>query len=153
MKEISFELDPKEFRPTFKLGNFDAIFATGAIIPMFYMDDDTLRQEFHGRVTIQDAVIWGIGGEVHGSVYRMDDFHLGELTFKTLDVYVPNDFSGKPRIVLGASVLYGLSYSIYPSSRLTISVEDESELVRELTLQLQDGELVPFLNGTPLTED
>ncbi|WP_294160156.1 hypothetical protein [uncultured Selenomonas sp.] len=83
----------------------------------------------------------------------MDDFHLGELTFKTLDVYVPNEISGKPRIVLGASVWYGLSYSIYPSSRLTISVEDESELVRELTLQLQDGELVPFLNGTPLTED
>ena len=152
MKEISFELDPKEFRPTFKLGEFDVVFATGAIIPMFYMDDDTIRQEFHGRMTIQDAVIWGIGGEVHGAVYRMDDFHLGELMFKTLDVYVPKEFSGKPRIVLGSSVLYGLSYAIYPSRRLTISAEDESEFVRDFTLQLQDGELTPFLDGTPLTE-
>ena len=59
---------------------------------------------------------------------------------------------GEEPIVLGASVLYGLSYAIYPASRLIISAEDELEFVRDFTLQLQDGEMIPFLDGTPLTE-
>ena len=49
-------------------------------------------------------------------------------------------------------MLYGLSYAIYPASRLIISAEDELEFVRDFTLQLQDGEMIPFLDGTPLTE-
>lgn len=152
MEYIKFSLNENKVRPVIMIGRAPAIFDTGAVIPVFFTDEKTMVEGFGGNLTLKDVPLGGIGGEINGSVYRIHDFHLKELNFRTLDVYVPSTPAEEPYMIFSCTMLHGLTYAIDSKRHiLGISIQKESDLVRDFTLGLENGRLVTFLNGVQLT--
>ena len=89
MKPIEFDLTPSNLCPTIRFDGFEALFDTGAVIPVFSYSAEVMKLAFGATKRFEKAEIGGIGGKGLGDIYRLKDFHVSEFVFSELDVYVP----------------------------------------------------------------
>ena len=110
MREAPFGLKPDEFCPIFRFNGFEALFDTGAVIPVFSYSDFVMTRGFGAKLMHENIPVGGIGGKSDGKIYRLHNFPVGEFMFSDLDVFVPEKFLENTPILFSVTMFHGLAF-------------------------------------------
>ena len=156
LKSFSIELIKKCERPLTNLHGLTALIDTGAIIPVFSMSEDDLKEYFNAHLKRSDIYIGGIGGRCDGDVYVVKNFQIGEMIFENMDVFVPKDitpFEKKP-IMLSATLFFGTKYEIDTiNSKFTVTYPEDFKLIKDFNILDLRGKIYAQIDGVLLQED
>lgn len=143
-------------RPLAKLNGIPALIDTGAIIPVFSFPTYIIEKGFGGKIKEETTNFGGFGGKCEGSIYTLTDYKIGEMTFSTMDIFVPKDIKPFCRypIILSSTLFYNTKYEIDSVNfKFTVDVADDSLLTREFDILNVRGKLYAQIDGILFQED
>lgn len=153
-EQFTIKLNPNLRRPVTYVDGMAALIDTGAEIPVLSVDKDYIIQGLNGKCILEECSIGGFGGECKGKVYEIEKLELGKLIFPNIKVFVPDDKIDGFDLIISATMLYGLEYDINTKTHsLTITVPQDEQLVRNVSIESKDGKLVVLLNGKRVDDD
>lgn len=150
MMEFTLDTDIKSTRPKILIHGIEALVDTGAQIPMCMFSENVVKIIFNAK-PIWTGEIGGIGGKCAGRVFTFDELKVGKLRFPDIPVFIPDQPIPEIRLLLSASMFYGLTYEFETKNNLMrIKIPDGEPLERRLTISDSDGRLHVFCNGVRL---
>lgn len=153
-EQFTIKLNPNLRRPVTYIDGLAALIDTGAEIPVLSADEDFIIQGLNGKCVLEEGSIGGFGGECKGKVYEIEKLELGKLIFPNMKIFVPNDKIDGFDLIISATMLYGLDYDINTKTHsMTITIPQDEQLVRNISIESKDGKLVVLLNGNRVDDD
>lgn len=150
MTTFTIDTDVKSTRPKILVHGIEALVDTGAQIPVCMFSETVIKTVFNAR-QVWTGSISGIGGECPGKVFIFDKITVGQLVFPDIPFFVPDDPVPEIRILLSASMFYGLDYEFKTKDHLLkITVPDDEPFERRLTVSDSNGRLHVLCNGISL---
>ena len=155
-KRFSIKLIDEYERPHIEIKGFLTLIDTGAIVPMMALPIVAVERVFYGELVKSDVNISGIGGVCYGDVYKLRNFEIGEMNFKTIEFFVPKDitpFENKP-ILLSAPLFHNTKYNIDTiNNKFTIAYPEDLDITsKEFNLLDLKGKLYAQIDGVLIQE-
>ena len=140
MQILSLALDINSQRPIIALANgYSAMIDTGALLPVWYGNTDTLIKDFNAILWKRNVVLNGIGGSCICNVYKID-LNLKSLKFENLPVAVIENVSASFDLLLSATMFTRVIYTVdMPAHQFRITIPDGESLRQRLTITDQGG--------------
>lgn len=138
VQSFNLGLDTAFQRPVVQLEkNILAMLDTGALFPVWVASEENLKAL--GGVKISDSVSFGgLGGKLNGKVYRLDEFKVGDLVYRPLNIVVTKLIGNEPTVhmLLSATMFSDLKYEIDNKRHLmTVTIPDGESLERRVIVQ------------------
>ena len=144
MKQFILKMNDDFQRPVFTLRkwyNFDAMFDTGALLPVWIGNEELLKGI--GAALIKaDVEFGGIGGKVMGKLYQIPYVTLGELVYPNMHIlFYPMEMNGC-HMLLSSTMFDHLRCELdYENRTLTVTIPDTESPVRDLRIYDDNGKL------------
>ena len=143
MKQFTLGLNDEYQRPVVKLPRFygfNALLDTGAVFPV-WLEDEQLLKKVGATLLREDVYFGGFEGRVHGHLYQLPHFQLGELIYPRMHIIVGKSSVIFP-LILPATMFSHLIYEIDDHNHcLNISIPDTESNIRNLVIKDTDGHL------------
>ena len=146
MARIEIPTLEKYQRPIIRLYKQRALIDTGAVIPMLSFEPEELQERFAVKLILDNQFIGGIGGQSMGSVYRLEEFKVGDIVYAPFDAFVPRDPILKYPILLSAPMFNGMFYGFDTTENKFIIETKNAPLKRTFYLRELNGQLYPQID-------
>ena len=144
-------------RPVVLLYGNEALIDTGAVIPMISLSPELIKLAWNAELLLADTKIGGIGGTSKGDVYTLHNFKVGDITFDSLDVFVPYKPDTKYMFLLSSTMFYGMNFSFdmidKDNQSFTVRIPDEISLHRTFEIKSLEGKLYAQVDGVLIQDD
>ena len=121
MKDIYFELDETKDRPIITVMSLDALIDTGAEISVCNLSPAVFELITDYKEKTKYS-IKGFGGECTGTKYILRSFNIGELQFRDVPFFVPDEpMEDKYKFILAAPLFQDVYYAFdMPNHKMII---------------------------------
>ena len=148
MIEEIFKFTGTSIRPIVSLGNYTAMFDTGAEIPLC-RSESVLKVFNYREVLLKDEIKIGtVGGEFNGRCFQVDNFSIGKFIYPKAIFVVPavdDDKNIKSDFLIPASMIARLSISI-DFTNGTVLLRAEDDQITQRCILIIDNEQLVFEN-------
>lgn len=115
MTETLIPLLETKIIPTFNLKKYGytATLHTGIECPIFSLDEKQIKEKFGGEEIKGEILLttYFSNEGIKGKLYRVYNFKLSNITYKELDVFVP-DTPLSPEIIIGVTMFADMNYRV-----------------------------------------
>ena len=151
---MHFKTSKETKKPVFDVYTCRTLLDTGADIPVVSLNKYILETSFHGICKMENAFIGGFGGRCYGKIYELKDFHIGELTYSSFEVFVPDKKNPTFTFILPPSMFYGTKLVFDTENNdFSITLPENFPRVHEYRLKDIEGQLYAQIDGVLLQDD
>ena len=149
MKTFDIRLWSQNWRPVMNIYGANALFDTGAIIPVISLPKDLLTRRFDAKLIEENVSIGGFGGgKSAGCIYSLANFNISVMHYRILECFVPDKADDDFPIILSAPLLYDAIYTInMKEGKMSVIVADDKLQNNEFKIKELADKICVQVNG------